>query len=109
LFEDGEIFMIFGLAESDLIYIINIIKNYTEIQKAVIFGSRARGDNKPGSDIDIAIYGDKIDFQTVSSLHGSLEEEGPVPYFFDIVDYTHLLNKEMKEQIDRQGTVIFEK
>lgn len=101
--------MMFGLAESDLIYIINVIESFTEIQKAVIFGSRARGDNKPGSDIDIAIYGEKIDFQIVSSIHESLEEEGPLPYFFDIVDYTHLCNKEMKEQIDRQGTVIFEK
>ena len=100
--------MIFGLAESDLIYIISVIKSFAEIQKAVIFGSRARGDNKPESDIDIAIYGEQISFQTVSSIHATLDEEGPLPYFFDIVDYTHLNNREMKEQIDRQGIVIFE-
>jgi len=101
--------MIFGLAESDLSYIVNEIKSFAEIEKAVIFGSRARGDYKPGSDIDIAIYGEKINFQTVSFLHANLEDEGPLPYFFDIVDYTHSDSEELKAQIDLLGSVIFER
>jgi uncharacterized protein len=46
---------------------------------------------------------------TVSTLHASLEEEGPLPYFFDIVDYTHLNHSELKEHIDRVGKVIYRK
>jgi len=101
--------MNFGLRESDLAYIIHVLKDFREIEKAVIFGSRAKGNFKPGSDVDIAVYGENITFDTLSSLHERLEEEGPLPYFFDIVDYTHLNHKELKEHIDIVGKVIFQK
>ena len=101
--------MKFGLREEDLNYIVNKISEYDEIVKASIFGSRAMGNHKPGSDVDIAIYGEKVDFNTVSSLHAKLEDEGPLPYFIDIVDYTHLNHKELKEHIDKFGVVIFER
>ncbi|NSW92788.1 MAG: nucleotidyltransferase domain-containing protein [Firmicutes bacterium] len=101
--------MNYGLSESDLDYIVKAIKKFPEIQKALIFGSRAKGNYKPGSDVDIAICGERITFDTLSSLHAVLEEYGPLPYFFDIVDYSHLEHKELKEHIDRVGKVIFEK
>lgn len=96
-----------GLRESDLKYIINAIKKYDEIDKAVIFGSRAKGNYKSGSDIDIAIYGEKITLDVLSTLHTVLEEESPMPYLFDIVDFTHLNHKELKEHIERVGKVIY--
>lgn len=101
--------MNFGLKDSDLDYIKKTIEKFPEIEKAVIFGSRAMGNYKPGSDIDIGIYGENITFDTVSALHTMLEEMGPLPYFFDIVDYTHLNHKELKEHIDRIGKVIYER
>ncbi len=100
--------MNFGLKDSDLDYIIKTIKKFPEIKKAVIFGSRAKGNYKPGSDIDIAIYGEKITFHILSILHAELEEQSPMPYFFDIVDYTHLDHEELKEHIERVGKVIYE-
>lgn len=100
--------MNFGLKDSDLDYIIKTIKKFPEIKKAVIFGSRAKGNYKPGSDIDIAIYGEKITFDILSILHAELEEQSPMPYFFDIVDYTHLDHEELKEHIERVGKVIYE-
>lgn len=99
----------FGLRKSDLEYIINTIKKFDEIEKAVIFGSRAMGNYKPGSDVDIAIYGENITFDTISSLNAMLDEQGPLPYFFDIVDYTHLNHVELKKHIDSVGKVIFQK
>lgn len=101
--------MDFGLRQSDIDYIVRVISEFSEIEKAVIFGSRAKGDFKPGSDVDIAIYGENITFDTVSAVHSMLEEQGPLPYFFDIVDYTHLDHKDLKEHIDRVGKVIFER
>jgi len=100
--------MNFGLKKSDLMYIINAIKKNREIEKAAIFGSRAKGNYKTGSDVDIAIYGENITFDTISTLHTMLEGEGPLPYFFDIIDYTHLNHKRLKEHIDRVGKVIFD-
>ncbi|MCR4430981.1 MAG: nucleotidyltransferase domain-containing protein [Tepidanaerobacteraceae bacterium] len=101
--------MKFGLREFEIEYIVDAIKKFHEIEKAVIFGSRAKGNYKPGSDVDIAVYGEDITFDTVSALHAMLEEKGPLPYFFDIVDYTHLSHEGLKEHIDRVGEVIFEK
>jgi len=101
--------MNFGLKKFELDYIIDAIKKFHEIERAAIFGSRAKGNYKPGSDVDVAIYGDYITFDTLSALHSMLEEQGPLPYFFDIVDYTHLSHKELKEHIDRVGRVFYEK
>jgi predicted nucleotidyltransferase len=101
--------MNFGLRETDIDYIINTIESFVEIEKAGIFGSRAKGNYKSGSDIDIAIYGNNITFDTLSALHSLLEEQGPMPYLFDIVDYTHLTHKELKEHIDRVGKIIFQR
>ncbi|NLJ40825.1 MAG: nucleotidyltransferase domain-containing protein [Clostridiales bacterium] len=101
--------MNYGLKEADIEYIIHKISERNEIDKAVIFGSRAKGINRPGSDIDIVIYGDNVSFDTISSLHSILEEQGPLPYFFDIIDYSSIKNEELKEHIDRIGKVIFER
>jgi len=98
--------MRFGLKDDDLDFIKKTILKFNTIKKTVIFGSRAKGNYKTGSDIDIAIYGEDVDFSTVSRLHAILEEESPMPYYFDIVDYTHLDKKELKEHIDRVGIII---
>lgn len=99
----------FGLLETDLKYIISVFQQFNEIEKAVIFGSRAKGNYKSGADVDIAIYGEKITFTTISRIHSILEEKSHMPYFFDVVDYTHLSTKELKEHIDRIGISIYEK
>nr|WP_275541132.1 nucleotidyltransferase domain-containing protein [Clostridium tetani] len=84
-----------------------MISGFDEIEKAYIFGSRAKGNYKPESDIDIAIYGENINLDILLKLNSILEEKSPMPYFFDIVDYSHLKHKELKEHIDRVGKVIF--
>ncbi|WP_206812082.1 nucleotidyltransferase family protein [Paradesulfitobacterium ferrireducens] len=101
--------MSFGLLNEDLSYIIKSLQQFPEIKKAAIFGSRAKGTYKSGSDVDIAIWGDSITFSTVSRLHAMLEEESPMPYFFDIVDYSHLNHDELRKHIDRVGVPIFVK
>lgn len=100
--------MNFGISDSDLDYIVSAIAKFDEIERASIFGSRAKGTHKPGSDIDIAIYGDRVNFDTISKLHALLEDESPMPYRFDIVDYTHLSHENLKSHIDRIGVPIFD-
>lgn len=99
--------MSFGLREEDMAYIVSAISRFEEIEKTLIFGSRAKGTHKPGSDVDIALVGEKINFSIVSKLHALLEDESPMPYFFDIVDYSHLPHRNLKEHIDRVGVIIY--
>lgn len=101
--------MEFGLREEDLSYIVDAMQQIEEIDKAVIFGSRAKGNYKPGSDVDIAVFGENVTFSTLSKLHATLEDSSPMPYFFDIIDYTHTEHKELKEHIERVGKIIFER
>ena len=54
--------------KSELDTICKYLSKYPEIDKASIFGSRAKGNYKNGSDIDIALYGKKITLDTVTSL-----------------------------------------
>jgi len=85
------------------------LAEFPEIEKAVIFGSRAMGNYKKGSDIDIVICGENVNHNTTSRLHGKLNEELPVPYFVDIINYNSINLKELKEHIENSGKIIYEK
>ncbi len=63
-----------GLTDKDLIYIVDGIKKYSEIDKAIIFGSRALGNFKKGSDIDLTICGAEITKDILNELYDYLNE-----------------------------------
>ena len=64
-----------GITSKVLWQLHHKIKEFPESEKVKIFGSRAIGNYKKTSDIDLAIFGEKINFDTVSKFHGELEEE----------------------------------
>ena len=99
----------FGLLQRDLDYINMSISKLLEIEIVIIFGSRAMGNYKKGSDIDLAILGDNISSETIRKLNEDLNEQYPIPYFFDILDYNEITNKELKKHIDVNGIILFEK
>lgn len=99
--------MMDGLTERDLNYIQEGLKKMDEIEKAVIFGSRAMENNKKGSDVDLAIFGREVTTETLASLDQCLNEMYPLPYFFDIIHYDSLINERLKEHIDRLGKEIY--
>ncbi len=91
----------FGFKEGDLQEIINIISRFSVIQKAVIFGSRAKGNYKSGSDVDIAIWLENEDI--TPKINGVLNDETCLPYMFDVLNYQTINNPDLKEHIDRVG------
>ena len=99
--------MPYGLRESDLAHIAEAAAQLGEISEVVLFGSRAKGNFQPGSDVDLAIKGAQIEYSTVLCLSDELNEERPLPYFFDVVDYETLENARLREHIDRVGVAIF--
>lgn len=99
--------MRYGLLESDIDCITEAVRSIEEIDECVLFGSRAKGNYKRGSDVDLAIKGDRITFSTVSHLHYWLNEESPMPYFFDVVHYETISNPKLVEHIDRAGVSLF--
>ncbi len=99
--------MSFGISEQSLEMIKASFAQFPEIEQALIFGSRAMGNYRKGSDIDIAIMGQNIDHRTENRISALLNEELPLPYFFDIVDYTHLSHPELAEHIKKYGRTIY--
>ncbi len=100
---------IFGVLERDLNFIVQEFKKFPEIEKAVIFGSRAMGNYKKASDIDIAIYGQDITFDILSKINYKLNEVIPTPYFIDVVHFEKTKNEELKKHISEFGKIIYKK
>jgi predicted nucleotidyltransferase len=99
----------FGIYDKSYSLILESFKTFPEIEKAYIFGSRAMGNYKKGSDIDIAIIGVKIDFETTSRLHAKFNEELPIPYFIDVVNFNTINVEELKQHILNEGELIYKK
>jgi predicted nucleotidyltransferase len=97
----------YGLLESELADIIQIVSSRVSVKAACIFGSRAKGNFRPGSDVDIALKGPSVDHGDVREIAYVLNEEGFLPYQFDIIDYNTIDNEALREHIDRVGELIY--
>ena len=97
----------FGLLDRDMHYIEKALKECKEIDKAIVFGSRALGNYKNGSDVDIAIIGKAVTEETLYHLHDLLNEQYPMPYFFDLLHYEEINNEKLKKHIDTVGKELY--
>jgi len=97
----------FGFRKKDMDFMTHLFQGHPEIEKVIIFGSRGRGDFEHGSDVDLALEGKEITFETVSSIHTSLEQESPTYLWFDILSLNTLKNQKLKEQIVKYGKVFY--
>jgi len=97
----------FGIAPKSYELILKTLSEFEEIEKAAIYGSRAMGNYKPGSDIDLVIYGNKITPETLLKLKTKLEQELPIPYYFDLNHYETVSNSELKKHIDAFGKFFY--
>lgn len=88
----------------------NIISEFkkSNIEKAILFGSRARGNYKYNSDIDLAIIFTNNDSDNYIKILTKLEELYTL-YKFDIIDYNKITNIKLKEEIDKDGIIIYKK
>lgn len=99
--------MAFGFLKQDQERLTSALRKFPEIEKAIVFGSRAMGNFKKASDVDLAIIGKNITSQMVVQLRSLLNEELPLPYFFDVVVYEKITNDKLKRHIDEHGVVFF--
>jgi predicted nucleotidyltransferase len=99
--------MAYGLTDRDLNLIIDAAMAFPQISQLILFGSRAKGTYKPGSDVDLAIKGEYASYDTAVRLAEVLNEEKPLPYFFDVLLYEGIKEPRLVEHIDRIGAVIY--
>lgn len=100
--------MIAGLPDSDIWYMQQLFSREPSIEQVWLYGSRAKGNHHPGSDIDLALVGPAINRHVVARIHTILEDESPVPYFFDVVHWNTLNNAKVKDEIQRTAQLLYQ-
>ena len=93
--------MMYGLTEEDINSINEIFSAHPNISRVVIFGSRAMGNYKPGSDIDLAIMG-SLTYNDLLDLQHELEQLGML-YSFDLQRLTSINDPDVLAHIERAG------
>ncbi len=92
----------FGLPEDVIGKIKIVLSHYETIEKVVIYGSRAKGNYHPGSDIDLTLFGKGIDLGLLNRLANELDDL-LLPYCFDLSIYQQIDNPDLCSHIQRVG------
>jgi uncharacterized protein len=97
-----------GLSERDTNALVAVFKQHSAIEEIWIFGSRAKGNYKKGSDIDLAIMNKGVSEREVNRIKTEIEESS-LPYIIDLIDFTTLQHRELKEHIERVGVSFYKR
>ncbi|TVR39251.1 MAG: nucleotidyltransferase domain-containing protein [Cryomorphaceae bacterium] len=97
----------FGLKDSDIEAMNHVLRAFPGIEEAVIFGSRAMGNYRRGSDVDIALFGEGVDVDTAQKVAWQLNEETLMPYRFDVLSYANISNPDLRDHIRRVGLTLY--
>ena len=98
----------FGLKESTIEKIISVFVKYTKIKKVLLYGSRAKGNYRNGSDIDLTLIGDELSYSQLGNLESDIDDLF-LPYSFDISIFKDIDNPDLVDHINRIGVVFHEK
>lgn len=97
------------LPEETVRQMSSIFASYPEIEKVIIFGSRALGNTKPESDVDCTLCGKDLTQQIVGKVHDQFGGKNVDPYFFDCILLKDIQNKGLREHIDKHGQTLYER
>jgi len=96
----------FGLPDTTLATVRAILAAEPKVETAIVYGSRAKGNYKPGSDIDLTLTGTDLDYSALASLAGELDESS-IPYKVDLSILDRISNPSLVEHIQRVGKVFY--
>ena len=98
--------MIYGLKETTVKQIQQVFAGYPDVQKAVLYGSRAVGNYKRGSDIDLTLEGEALTLKQLNAMGIELDDL-LLPYEIDLSIYHQIDNPDLLEHIKRVGVVFY--
>ena len=100
--------MEFGLNQETIDKINSVFENHPEIEKVIIYGSRAKGNYRAGSDIDLTLMGNDLEYNLAETVNSEIDDLN-TPYLFDISIFGKIDSPSLKEHIDRVGKVFYKK
>lgn len=97
-----------GLSSETLAKIAEVLECFAEVDRAVMFGSRAKGTHKHGSDIDLALVGSGLEWRKIGKIYDALDEL-PLPYRFSVIRLDAGTDPDVAAHIARVGIPIFDR
>lgn len=97
----------FGLKDTHIRLIQSVFSSYGSIEKAIIYGSRAKGNYRTGSDIDLTLRGDDLNLSTLMKIETELDDL-LLPYKIDLSIFHKIEDPDLIEHINRVGCVFYE-
>jgi len=98
----------FGLPSAALVRIVEVLESYPEIIRARLFGSRAKGNYRPGSDIDLCLDAPRLSMRQRLEVENRLDDL-LLPWKIDLVMQQEIDNPALSEHVERVGALIFER
>jgi type I restriction enzyme S subunit len=98
--------MNFGLSNNVIDKINSVFKKYPSIEKVILYGSRAKGNYKPASDIDLTIISSTQDLSFLFRIENEIDDL-LLPYKVDLSFYSLLDNENLRDHINRVGVIFY--
>ncbi len=96
-----------GLSDQLFSQVTAVLSKHSEVERAVLFGSRAKGTHRPGSDIDLALTGPRLDWRAVGSLYDELDDL-LLPYRFSLIIFDANTDPDVAAHVARVGIPVFQ-
>ena len=84
-----------------------VLVSHKNIEKVILYGSRAKGTNRMYSDVDIVLVGEKINNREYTNIIQEIDDL-LLPFIFDISVYYSIKDSNLIESINRTGVIIYE-
>ena len=98
----------YGLKKQVIKNIKDVFSVFPEVDEAILYGSRAKGNFKPGSDIDLTLNGNNLNLTVLNKISLRLDDL-LLAYTFDLSIYNHIKDKDLIDHINRKGIPFYKK
>ena len=98
----------FGLNNATIKSLGMIFDRHTQIERVLIYGSRALGKQREGSDIDLVMIGPKLSYDDLLTVANEIDDL-LLPYKIDLSIWHHIDNDQLTKHIEDHGVVFFER
>ena len=98
----------YGLSDKEFDEMTAIFGKFKNLEKVILYGSRAKGNYKKFSDVDITLEGDNLTLADLFQIQDLLYESD-LPYMYDVSIFSKITNPDLIDHIRRRGIVIWER
>jgi len=98
----------FGLPSTAVEKIRDVLASHPEVERSVLYGSRAKGNYKNGSDIDLTIYGEDLNHTLLLKILNELDDL-LLPWMIDLSIFNQIDTLSLREHIERVGVVFYQR